>query len=627
MAIQLSPGVNFSESDATNTTAAVGTTSAAFVGNFKWGPAKSRILIESENKLVSVFGKPTSQSNNFTSFFSAANFLAYSNNLYVVRAANTSSSLNAASATGGIHIPNESVYDITHNPDLGSTYSSYGANFARYPGELGNSLTVAYCTSATGFYRSGLTANTVSGSNVVVMSANVNVSGSSIGDTLNINGTDYTITGFTPGNSVTVSVPLSTTQNIIPANTSWKYNSIFNGAPGTSLYASSVGGSNDEMHIAVIDSDGKFSGIANTVLETYAYVSKASDAKTDDGSSNYYVTKIFNNSKYIYAANDLTGTTNWGSITAGTNFNSVSNYSSKLIGGSDGSVTDADIADGYNLFANNDDIDISFIITGEASDTIKNLCLSISSQRKDCVTVISPSREDSVSSPNVTNIINSKNSLSPLNSYGVMDSGFKYQFDKYNNAYRYVPLNADIAGLMARTDNVRDPWWSPAGFNRGQILNAIKLSWNPNKAERDLLYKNNINPVCTFPGEGIVLFGDKTLQQKASAFDRINVRRLFIVLEKTISNASKYSLFDFNDDFTRSQFVSLVEPILRDIKGKRGIYDYKVVCDTTNNSQQIIDNNQFVGDIYIKPAKSINFIQLNFIAVRTGVDFTEITGF
>ncbi len=626
MAIQLSPGVNFSEIDATNTTAAVGTSTGAFVGTFKWGPAETRVLIDSENSLVSQFGKPTSDVDNFTSFFSAANFLAYSNSLYIVRAANTSS-LNASATGGGLQIPNESAYEITYNPDLGSTNSAYGAAYARYPGELGNSLTVSFCTGSQAFYRSGITANTVNGNQAVVMSANVNVSGAAVGDTLNIAGTNYTIASFAAGNTVNVTVAPTTTGNLIPANTSWKYNSLFNGTPSTSLYASSVGGSNDELHVVVIDTDGRFSGVANTILEVYPFVSKAQDAKTDDGSSNYYITKIFNASKYIYIANDLTGATNWGNTAINTAFNSVANYSVKLSGGTDGAITDADIAVGYDLFANTDDVDVSFIITGEASQTIQNQCLSISTQRKDCVTTISPSRQDAVNVPSATNMINNKAALSPLNSYGVMDSGYKYQFDKYNNTYRYVPLNADIAGLMARTDNVRDPWWSPAGFNRGQILNAVKLSWNPNKAERDLLYKNNINPVCIFPGEGIVLYGDKTLQQKASAFDRINVRRLFITLEKTISNAAKYALFEFNDDFTRAQFVSLVEPLLRDIKAKRGIYDYKVVCDTSNNTQQVIDTNQFIGDIYIKPAKSINFIQLNFVAVRTGVDFTEITGF
>jgi phage tail sheath protein FI len=211
-------------------------------------------------------------------------------------------------------------------------------------------------------------------------------------------------------------------------------------------------------------------------------------------------------------------------------------------------------------------------------------------------------------------------------SYVVMDSAWKYQYDKYSDVYRWVPLNGDIAGLCARTDTQRDPWFSPAGLNRGQIKNVVKLSWNPQKTERDTIYKAGINPVVTFPGEGTILYGDKTFQNRPSAFDRINVRRLFLILEKTIAKASRSTLFEFNDEFTRAQFVNLVEPFLRDIQGRRGIYDYRVVCDTTNNTPEVIDQNQFVGDIYIKPARSINFIQLNFVAVRTGVAFNEIVG-
>ena len=304
----------------------------------------------------------------------------------------------------------------------------------------------------------------------------------------------------------------------------------------------------------------------------------------------------------------------------------MSNYEVKLSGGVNAAPSTGDIVTSYDLFSNPDEVDISLIITGAANATIVNSVLDIAFQRKDCVAFVSPLRADAVEVVDVDAIVAYRTALTPSTSYSVMDSAWKYQFDKYNNKYRYVPLNADIAGLCARTDNIRDPWWSPAGFNRGQILNAIKLSWNPTKAQRDELYKNGVNPVCAFPGEGIVLYGDKTMQAKPSAFDRINVRRLFIVLEKSIAIAAKYSLFEFNDQFTRAQFVSIVEPFLRDVKGRRGIYDYKVVCDETNNTPEVIDTNRFIGDIYIKPARSINFIQLNFVAVRTGVDFSEIAG-
>jgi phage tail sheath protein FI len=260
--------------------------------------------------------------------------------------------------------------------------------------------------------------------------------------------------------------------------------------------------------------------------------------------------------------------------------------------------------------------------------TVSNKVITIADTRKDCVGFISPSFANSVTSTNkVTDIVSFRNSTTLLDtSYGVMDSGWKYQYDKYNDVYRWVPLNPDIAGLCVRTDTTRDPWFSPAGLQRGQILNLVKLSYNPPQSERDSLYKAGVNPVVSFPGEGTVLFGDKTMQGFASAFDRINVRRLFIVLEKAISRAARTSLFEFNDEFTRAQFVALVDPFLRDVQGRRGIYDFRVVCDETNNTPQVIDSNQFVGDIYIKPARSVNFIQLNFVAVRTGVAFDEIVG-
>jgi phage tail sheath protein FI len=224
-----------------------------------------------------------------------------------------------------------------------------------------------------------------------------------------------------------------------------------------------------------------------------------------------------------------------------------------------------------------------------------------------------------------TDIVEFRNTLGS-SSYAFLDGNWKYQYDKYNDVYRWVPFNGDVAGLVVRSTDERDAWWSPAGFNRGQIKNVVKTAWSPSKTFRDELYKNGVNPILTFPGEGTILFGDKTLLAKPSAFDRINVRRLFIVLEKAIATAAKYSLFEFNDQFTRSQFRNLVEPFLRDVQGRRGIYDFRVVCDESNNTGEVIDRNEFIGDIYIKPARSINFIQLNFVAVRTGVDFSEVVG-
>lgn len=621
---QVSPGVNFSEIDATNVTAVAATSIGAFSGQFNWGPANKRVLVDSENTLVSIFNKP--DSNNFASFFSAANFLAYTNNLLLVRSI-SSNTLNATSNVNvQISVQNEDQWQLNYAANNILT-STYGPFVARYAGELGNSLQIAVCSNANTFKSPTIYANTIIGSNSVILSANASTMQFSVNDVLDISGVDYTISSFTGSNTVILSSNVTTpSANLIPVNLEWQYTTLFTKAPGTSIYGARQSATNDELHVAVIDITGKFSGIPGTVLEKFENVSKATDAKTDDGSPNYYKTKIFNNSKYIFSAAAFPGAANWDVPASGISFNTIPNYAITLIGGTNNTPSDSDLITSYGLFSNGDEVNVSFLISGESDQTLSNAILTLANQRRDCVAFVSPLRQDAVNSVNIDNIISYRNSLVPSTSYSFMDSGFKYQFDKYNNVYRYIPLNADMAGLCARTDTLQDPWWSPGGFNRGQILNAIKLSWNPSKAQRDILYQSNINPVVAFQGEGIVLYGDKTLQAKASAFDRINVRRLFIVLEKTISSAAKYSLFEFNDEFTRAQFIALVEPFLRDVKARRGIYDFKVVCDTTNNTPQVIDTNGFVGDIFIKPAKSINYIQLNFIAVRTGVDFTEIAG-
>ena len=383
-----------------------------------------------------------------------------------------------------------------------------------------------------------------------------------------------------------------------------------------------------------MDTGGLFTGVKNTVLEVFQYLSKGFDSKDAYGNSNYYKNYIFNNSKYVYAMDPpsyLTTNATWGLPLANTSFAQLATISTTtLASGTDVQPTAADLTTGYNLFANSDEVDVSLIMSGDAgaSATVQQNIIDIAGSRKDCLAFVSPPQSAVVNKAGQENglITTWNTSLARSSSYAVADSGWKYMFDKYNNVYRWVPLNGDIAGLCVYTDSVRDPWFSPAGFNRGNLKNVVKLAWNPNKTQRDTLYSAGINPVGTFPGNGTVLYGDKTLQAKPSAFDRINVRRLFILLEKSISQAAKYSLFEFNDETTRAQFVGLVTPFLRDIQGRRGIYDFRVVCDSTNNTQQVIDTNQFVGDIYIKPARSVNFIQLNFVAVRTGVDFTTIVG-
>jgi phage tail sheath protein FI len=422
------------------------------------------------------------------------------------------------------------------------------------------------------------------------------------------------------GNSIKVSFADSNTYS------TWEYASNFDSAPGTSSYAGARGGANDEMHIIVLDADGTWTGTANAVLEKYSYVSKANDAKNSDGSTNYYKDIINNQSQYLWWLDHPTIGTNWGSASS-TTFVRLNSAITKTLGGgvSSDAPTTGNVAAGYALFSNDELYDVSLIPMGPTTDvSTVNTVIGIAGARRDCVVFASPPYTDVVNAINqADNIVAYRNQLTD-SSYAVLDSGWKYQYDRYNDKYRYVPLNGDIAGLAARTDYIADPWFSPAGYNRGVIKNVVKLAYSPSKTDRDTLYKKGINPVVTFPGQGTLLFGDKTLQSRPSAFDRINVRRLFIVLEKAISTASKFQLFEFNDPFTRGQFKNLVEPFLRDVQGRRGITDFRVVCDETNNPAAIIDTNQFVADIYIKPARSINFIQLNFIATRTGVSFEEV---
>ena len=563
MAFSISPGVSVDEVDLTTVIPSVLTTAGAFAGRFAWGPANQRITVSSETELNQKFGKPND--NNFASYFTAASFLAYGNNLKVVRAV-ASGTYNADSgASASLQIQNEDVFEATYlNAD---NADSWGAFVARYPGALGNSLSVSVADSAS--------------------------------------------------------------------YAAWAYKGYFAGAPGTSAQATAAGSLNDELHVIVIDAGGLFTGVKNTPLETFQFLSKGSDATDSLGNSNYYKNYIFNNSKYVYAmgpVNYASTNATWGDAlsTQTTYVTLAAAETLTMANGTDATPTAANYNTAFNLFSNPDEVDVSLIITGDAGAFIatQQTAIDIASTRKDCITFVSPPSANVVNQTGneATNITAWNTALAKSTSYAVADSGWKYMFDKYNNVYRWIPLNGDTAGLCVYTDSVRDPWYSPAGYNRGNLKNVVKLAWNPNKTQRDTLYTLGVNPVATFPGQGTVLFGDKTLLSKPSAFDRINVRRLFIVLEKAIAQASKFAMFEFNDEFTRSQFVSLVTPFLRDIQGRRGIYDYRVVCDTTNNTPQVIDSNQFVGDIYIKPARAINFIQLNFVAVRTGVDFTEVVG-
>jgi phage tail sheath protein FI len=573
MAFQVSPGVNVSEIDLTTVIPSVSTSTGAVAGPFLWGPVDVVRQVSDETQLVSVFGKPNTAT--YGTFFTAANFLAYANDLRVVRAANSSTYTAYAGANTAdtaydgesIQIGNEDDYELNHFSALGNT-----AFAARYPGDLGNSLKVSVWANTT--------------------------------------------------------VAMST----------WMYGSLFDKAPATSNFVATnfKSDANDELHIVVVDEDGKFTGTPNTVLERFSNLSKSTNAKDDSGQSLYYKDYLLRNSKYVYWTGqplDVSGNDDTWDVAANSTYTfpemaSTSN-SFSLVGGTYIAPTNAEIIAAYDKLKNAETVDISLVMTANHDQTVAlDVINNLADARKDCVAFVSPALANVQAADATTAVVNyRKNALANVaKSYAVMDGNWKYQYDKYNDAYRWVPLNGDIAGLCARTDTDRDPWFSPAGVTRGQIKNVIKLAWNPTKANRDELYKNDVNPVVSFAGEGTILYGDKTLLGRPSAFDRINVRRLFITLEKSISRAARSSLFEFNDEFTRAQFVNLVEPFLRLVQGRRGIYDYRVVCDETNNTPEVIDSNSFVGDIYVKPAKSINFIQLNFVAVRTGVSFEEVVG-
>ena len=636
MAFQLSPGVLVQEKDLTNVVPAVATTAGAFVGSFKWGPVEEVTTISSENELASVFGKPDANTAQY--FFTAANFLSYGNNLQVVRAA--SGHLNAVSTGGGLLVKNKTDFESKNAGVL----TPVGPFIARCPGTLGNSLRVSVCSSATQFSTSAVTTvstNAVVGATTVTVASSVNIV---IGDLLKF-GTDtvsYEVTDKNVGTHVltirkagTVNTGLETAVSSTTAvNRRWGYADEFDSAPGTTSYSTSVGGQDDEIHVIVCDEKGAITGTIDQVLEKFAGVSIASDNKKSDGSNNYWRTVINENSQWVFAHGTPTGVdATEGTSTGVSTFNftpsGVVPAYYQLVNGTDDNVpTDGELQTGYALFRNDELYDVSLIPVGPASGAVaKWVTENVAEYRKDCMVFYSPTLSAVNSgTEKATAVVTERNTTNISSSYAVIDSGWKYQYDRYNDVYRWVPLNGDVAGLCVRTDNTNDPWFSPAGLNRGQIKNVIKLAYTPDKTDRDTLYKAGINPVVNFPGQGIVLFGDKTLLSKPSAFDRINVRRLFIVLEKAIATASKYQLFEFNDDFTRAQFKNLVEPFLRDVQGRRGITDFKVVCDESNNTGEVIDRNEFVADIFIKPARSINFITLSFIATRTGVSFSEVAG-
>jgi len=708
MGFLVSPGVHVREIDLTNIVPAIQTTIGAVAGPFYKGPVGSVTNISSEAELLSIFGKPNS--SNFEYWFTAANFLQYSNALKVVRA--ESALLNAGSEIG-LLIRDNDHYTGSYRDGQGSI----GPWVARSAGDWGNSVKISICATATAYEQNITGANQVNGEvasgGTVVTVDDVDLASNvvNVGDMVSFftdsgfgtfatghSGKEYEVVSRdTAADTITIREkdnPNGTGLAAVLATNSyirrrWKFYDLFDTPPGTSEWSTQEDrGTADEMHIVVYDSTGKISGYAEGVagqrtlaaLEIYSALSKNPNARTVQGGTNYYADIIYIQSPYIYWMDHLPAATNWGSDLDAKNnviLNATdatgSNEGDAVIDETDGdniilntnagayTAIDAPTYDAltggtddyaltlgekrlaYDLFANTELLDINFVLGGPSAtvdgtsfgtagdefDTHGTMITDLAELRKDCVAFISPARQSvvNVQNDNVqTSNIKAQFDTLPSSSYVVYDSGYKYMYDKYNDVYRYVPLNGDIAGLCANTDKVADPWWSPGGYNRGNIRGAISLAYNPLQANRDILYRARVNPVVDFPGQGVILFGDKTALTKPSAFDRINVRRLFLVLEKAIATAAKYQLFEFNDEFTRAQFRNMVEPFLRDVQGRRGIFDFEVICDGSNNTGEVIDRNEFIADLYIKPARSINFITLNFIAVRTGVEFSEVIG-
>lgn len=682
MSFSISPAVTWSEIDLTTVVPTVATTIGGLAGVFEWGPVEQLVLNANEEEYVRNYGKPTA--SNFETWFTGSSFLAYGDKMYVARAASNTAN-NAVAYVGGTGVNRQIKNEIDYQASVGS-FSANAHFYAKFPGNAyGNSLKIHVCDHPSAFssnvfsddannlvtlaFGIGLNTATLTVNSAVSTNTQVNTTANSVLAAFSLG--DYILAGNSSVGTQTMKVTalgapsvtsnatatatvsfetkyfLSDNTAVTSSNTTdsqinrlWEFYNAVDRPPGTSTYAAARNANGvsslDELHAVITDAGGAWTGIPGSILEVWPSMSRATDATGEQGGSIYYRNVLNEGSRYVWWAHDRAGS----SSTTGALVSPASNaipYAARFTGGTqpdtETAVSISALSRAYDKFKSTEDVDVSLIMAGKArggthGEQLANYLIdNVAEYRKDCVVLVSPEIADVVNNALgiEQDVVNFRNALRST-SYAVLDSGYKYAWDRYNDAYRWVPLNGDTAGLIVRTDETRDAWWSPAGFNRGMVKNVIRLAWNPNKSQRDILYKNGVNPVTSFVGEGTVLFGDKTLLAKPSAFDRINVRRLFIVLEKAIATAAKYSLFEFNDEFTRAQFKQLVEPYLRDVQGRRGITDFRVVCDATNNTPEVIDHNQFVADIYIKPARSINFIQLNFVAVRTGVEFEEVIG-
>jgi len=570
-----SPNVAIREVDLSGVVPGVTSSTGAYVGDFAWGPVNTPILVGNEAGLVNNFGDPSyNNDSSAIDFLSATQFLKYSTNMFVVRGA-TSSALNAVDSGSTTTL-------IENRDDWDATKSGASGNFiAKWAGTAGNSLKIDVCGSRDSAW------------------------------------------------------------------SNWAYASNFDARPGTSSWVSTRSTDSalakDEVHVAIIDEDGVFSGTPNTVLETFANLSLATDAKTEDGSTNYILDALSDRSEYVWGANHPSQ--KFGDASTAIDFTNTANGANRSSahtalgnsfdnGANSGGLDAGDYATGFAQFEDENTIQVDFLIAPGMNSstnqrTVVNDLVAIAVGRKDCMVVASPNR-DAVVDVNNPTTVNSNITTTVENftssSYLTVDNNYLKVYDKYNDKYTFIPAASSTAGLMANTDDVSAPWFSPAGTRRGNYLGITALAYNPSKAQRDTLYKAGVNPIVNLPGQGIVLYGDKTFIRRPSAFDRINVRRLFLVIERAIKGAAQNVLFEFNDEFTRAEFVNIIEPFLREVQGRRGITDFKVVCDDTNNTANVIDTNSFVASVFVKPARSINYVTLNFVGVRTGVDFEEVVG-
>ena len=575
-----SPAVVVKEIDLTGGVPNVQTSTGAIVGNFRWGPVGKRTRISNESELVDTFASP--DTTNTIDYHNASYFLRYSQSLFVVREVDDNA-VNAFARTFqlGATADSSSTPKILNHENFIAQQSALDSDgfvaIGRFPGALGNSISASICPDSAAF-------------------------------------------------------------------TNWAFKSNFDGPPTTSAYDSARDAQGSEVHVAIIDTNGEFTGTKGTVLETYPYVSVASNSKNADGSTNYIKDVINTRSEYLYLIgfdSDYSNRSAGTDLTPGTSKTYLAGLSTPQTinlsfgGVNSGALGKDEVAEGFDLFEDKEQVEVDFLIapgmntTSDQVTVVNDLVSTAQATRKDCVVVTSPARDDVVNVTNpataTTNITGTMTNFNK-SSYLIVDGNYLKVYDKFNDQFIQIPAASSTAGLMAETDRNAAPWFSPAGARRGQYLGVTAIDYNPNKSQRDTLYKAGINPITNIAGQGITLFGDKTALGRPSAFDRINVRRLFLVLERAIARAAQNVLFEFNDEFTRAEFVNVIAPVLRDVKGRRGITDFRVVADETVNTPAVVDRNEFIANIFIKPARSINYVTLNFVAVRTGVEFEEVVG-